>query len=514
MEFLNGLKQKFKEFWESKSKAQKIRLGLSAGLVVLVMAVLIFFMTRPNYVTLYSNLDEKDAGEIVKKLEEMNIPYKLADGGKTILTDAKDVYKVRLELATEGLPGGGQIGFNDIFSKTRLGTTEWEKQVQYTQALQGELARTIEEMDQVETARVHIVQPQKSLFIEPNAQKEASAAVFLKLKPGKELTEEETRGIINLIAHSVEGLKPENITIVDEYGRILSNIPLTEEQNTGEVVNTQLAIQANFQKQLQSSVQSLLEQIFGPGNVAVRVNALLDFDKKTVENRTFAPPNPEQNEGLLRSVQELREYFSGQGSIPEGEPGTGSNVETYQQLNSQGTSDYQKSEVTRNYELNESRENISVAPGAVKKLTVSVVINRELTDEEKDRIVALVGNAVGYDIQRDQITVEGMAFDTQLSDILARQLAEEARNRQRQRIMVIATLLALAAIAAFAYRNSVRRKFRAMEEEKLAQKLAEAQQAASVEIDEKEELYKNVQRLARQRPEEVAKIIRTWLNEE
>jgi flagellar M-ring protein FliF len=514
MEFINNLRQKLKEFWESKSKAQKIRIGLSVALVILMVSILGYFMTRPNYVTLYSNLDEKDAGEIVKKLDDMKIPYQLTDGGRTILTDAKDVYKVRLELAREGLPKGGQIGFSDIFGKTRLGTTEWEKQIQYTQALQGELARTIEEMEQVETARVHIVQPQKSLFIEPNAQREPSAAVFLKIKPGKELTEEETRGIINLIAHSVEGLKPENITIVDEHGRILSNIPLSEEENTKELVNAQLAIQENFQKRLQSSVQSLLEQIFGPGNVAVRVNAQLDFDKKTVENRTFSPPNPEFNEGLLRSVQELREYFSGQGNVPQGEPGVGSNIGTYQQQNQGGTSDYQKSEIIRNYELNESKENIAVAPGAVRKLTVSVVINRELTDGEKEKIVALVGNAVGYDIQRDQITVEGMAFDTQLTDMLSRQLSEEAKSRQRQRILVIITVLVLAAAMVFLYRTLRRRKLQIEEAAELSQKLAEAQQAASVEIDENKELFKNIERLARQRPEEVAKILRTWLNEE
>ncbi|MDN5330951.1 MAG: flagellar M-ring protein FliF [Tepidanaerobacteraceae bacterium] len=513
MDFINSIKQKLKEFWETKSKAQKIRLGLSAAIVVLVVAILGYFVTRPNYVPLYSNLDEKDAGEIVKKLDDMKIPYRLTDGGRTILTDAKDVYKVRLELAREGLPKGGQIGFSDIFGKTRLGITEWEKQIQYTQALQGELARTIEEMEQVEAARVHIVQPQKSLFIEPDGQKEPSAAVFLKMKPGKELTEEETRGIINLIAHSVEGLKPENITIVDEYGRILSNIPLSEEGNTKEVVNAQLAIQENFQKQLQSSVQSLLEQIFGPGNVAVRVNVQLDFDKKTVENRSFAPSNPELNEGLLRSVQELREHFSGQGNIPQGEPGAGTNIGTYQQQNAEGASDYQKTEVIRNYELNESRENIVVAPGAVKKLTVSVVINRDLTEDEKNKIVALVGNAVGYDIQRDQITVEGMAFDTQLADMLSRQLSEEARNRRRQQVIVFVGILLCAAILTIIYRTMLRRK-RQLEETKLAQQLAEAQQAASVEIDENEQMFKNIERLARQRPEEVAKIIRTWLNED
>ncbi|TYP59933.1 flagellar basal-body MS-ring/collar protein FliF [Thermosediminibacter litoriperuensis] len=513
MEFINNFKRQAKEFWESRNRAQKIKLLLSASLLILIVGFLGYFASRPNYVPLYSNLSERDAGEIVKKLEDMKIPYKLSDGGKTILADAKDVYKIRLDLAREGLPKGGVLGFNDIFSKTKLGTTEWEKQLQYTQALQGELTRTIEEMEQVESARVHIVQPQKSLFIEPNEQKEPSAAVFLKLKPGVEITEEETRGILNLIAHSIEGLKPENITIVDEFGRVLSNIPLSEEQNTKEVVNSQLAIQNNFQKQLQASVQSLLEQIFGPGNVAVRVNAQLNFDKKIVENTLFLPVSSETGEGILRSVQELKEHFSGAGNVPIGNPGTDTNIPGYMQLNTDGTSNYQKTEVIRNYEVNESKENLTVAPGTVKKITVSVVINRDLNDEEKNKIATLVGNAIGYDIQRDQITVEGMTFNNQLADILSKQLTEENQRKERQRMLIIISAAAAAILFIIAYRIATERR-RRMEEERLAHELAAAQQAASQVSEEKQEVFSDIEKLARRRPEDVAKILRTWLNEE
>ncbi|ADL07856.1 flagellar basal-body MS-ring/collar protein FliF [Thermosediminibacter oceani] len=517
MEYVNKLKHQVSEFWNSRNKVQKISLILGALLVILTAGLLGYFISRPSYSPLFTNLSMQDAGEIVKRLEDMKIPYKIADGGKTILVESKDVYKTRLNLAQEGLPKGGVLGFSDIFNKTKLGTTDWERQLQYTQALQGELTRTIEEMEQVESARVHIVQPRESLFIEPNAQKEPSAAVFLKLKPGVEIAEEEIRGIINLVAHSVEGLKPENITIVDEFGRVLSNIPLSEEQNTKEEINSQLVIQNNFQKQLQANVQSLLEQIFGPGNVAVRVNAQLNFDKKTVESRLFTPVSSETGDGILRSVQELREHFSGTGSVPTGNPGTGTNIPGYQQPNTNGTSNYQKTEVIRNYEMNESKENVTVAPGTVKKLTVSVVVNRDLNDEEKDKIATLVGNAIGYDIQRDQITVEGMTFNNQLADILSKQLAEENQRREMQRLLIIISAIAAAILFIIAHRI-IAMKRRRMEEEKLAYELAAAQQAASQLSDDvsadNREVFSEIEKLARKRPEDVAKILRTWLNEE
>lgn len=513
------IKTRIIEFWESKSKTQKIRF-LSGTIIVLLSVLLLFyFITKPQYAVLYSNLDTKDAGEIVKRLDAMKVKYRLIDSGKTIEVESKDVYKIRLSLAQEGLPSGGEIGFNDIFGKMNLGMTEWEKQVRYNQALQGELTRTIKELNQVEEARVHLVIPQKTLFIDPSGQKEASAAVFLKLKPGEKLEEEEVRGIINLISHSVEGLKPENVTIVDEYGRVLSNISLSED-NSRQIVDSQFAVQYKFQNDLQSKVQSLLEQIFGPGNVAVRVNAQLNFDKKVVENKLFTSPNPESGEGILRSVQEIKEYFSGNSSSPAGVPGTTSQIPGYQgQQNQGGSSSYQKTDTVKNYEINESIENITIAPGAVKKLTVSVVINRNLTDEEKNKIASLVGSAIGFDSNRDIITVEGMTFERSLTESLAKQMEEDKKSQARQRVYILViSSFALMLFFVIARRLLTARK-RAMEE-KLAEQLILQQAATSSKAEEDLNILeaknrtRDIEILVKNRPEDVAKIIRSWLNEE
>ena len=183
MDYIQRIKHQALEFWQSRDRAQKIKIIVSTIIVVSVLSAIIYLISRPKYVPLYSDLDIKDAGEIVKKLDDNKIPYRLEDGGKTILVDPEQKYKTRLMLAQEGLPKGGSMGFDEIFNKTRLGTTDWERQIQYNQALQGELTKAIEKMEAVESARIYIVQQEKTLFIEPDSSYEPSAAVFLELKP-------------------------------------------------------------------------------------------------------------------------------------------------------------------------------------------------------------------------------------------------------------------------------------------------------------------------------------------
>jgi flagellar M-ring protein FliF len=515
-ENFNKIKQQVSGFWQSRSRAQKIKLFLSAFLIITAIIIFFYIISHPTYAPLYTNLETKDAAQIVKKLDDMNISYRLDDDGKTILVEPKDVYKTRLVLAQDGLPKGGTIGFSDILDKTKLGTTDWERQIQYNQALQGELIRTIEEMENIEKATVNIVKPEKTPFIIPDNQTEPSAAVFLKTKTGDKLSEEEVRGIIFLVAHSVEGLQPENITVIDEYGRILSNISLDLDDKTS--LNSQLELQNEFQNQLQSSVQSLLEQVFGPGNVAVRVNSQLNFDKKTVESKLFSPVDDEEGEGILRSIQDLREHFTGSGNPTGGVPGVDPNTPGYQEITG-GDSTYQKSDVIKNYEINESIENLNVAPGAVKKLTVSVVVNRTLNESEKNSISQMVGNAIGYDPERDQITVEGMTFNTDLTTTLAEQITKQEQQKSLIKKILISAILILIIVALVMYKRRNDRK-RKIEEEKLAQEMIAAQQEVAKEAPaqaagaKEDQIYNNVKQYARHKPEDVAEILRTWLKED
>jgi len=518
MEYFSKVKQQVSDFWQGRNRTQKIGIIVGTVGIIAIFGLLILHINKPKYVPLYSNLDAKDAGAIVKKLEDMKIAYQLEDNGTTISVHPENKYKTRLSLAQEGLPKGSSMGFEEVFSKNRLGTTDWERQVQYNQALQGELTRTIEDMAEIERANIYIVQQEKSLFIEPDSQEEPSAAVYLKMAPGAELKDESIKGIINLVSYAVKGLKPENITVVDEYGRILSDVSNSTEEVDKEAINDQLLIQSNFQKQLQTSVVSLLEQVFGPGNVVARVNAKLNFDKKTVQNKLLYPTNEEAGEGILRSVQEMKEYFSGKGTASGGPPGVDGNVPGYQALNA-GDSEQQRSEVIKNYDINETHENLTVAPGAVDKLTVSVVINRELSENEKYSIAQMVGNAIGCDYDRDQISVEGMEFKNNLADFFAGEMDRQAQRAKLRKYSLLGGLLLLILTAVF-YVWYKRKKERQREEEMIAQELYEVEQAAATkEIEEnlekeKSGIYEKIEKYAQRKPEDVAKVLRTWLSED
>ena len=519
MDYFQKIKHQAFEFWQRRNRVQKIKIIVSAITIVSVLSVMLYLISRPKYVPLYTDLDMKDAGEIVKKLDDNKIPYRLEDGGKTILVDPEQKYKTRLMLAQEGLPKGGSMGFDEIFNKTRLGTTDWERQIQYNQALQGELTKAIEKMEAVESARIYIVQQEKTLFIEPDSSYEPSAAVFLELKPGFEMTKEEVMGIINLITYSVKNMKPENVTVVDQYGRTLSNIALSPEEDSQELINNQLVIQKNFQNQLQASVQSLLEQIFGPGNIAVRVNAQLNFDKKTVQSKLFTPINEETGEGIVRSIQELKEHFSGTGAVPGGTPGVDANIPGYAQIQT-GDSEQQRSEVIKNFDINEIHENLTVAQGAVNKLTVSVVVNRELNDSEKDSIAFMVGNAIGYDPERDQISIEGMEFKNDMAKLFADELARQQREKERLRYFKIIGIALTAILVFIVTRTIVNRRKIKLEEEKLAQEMLAMQQAAATTMQEEaievqdSGAYDKIEKHARRQPEDVAKVLKTWLSED
>ncbi len=515
-EFLKKLAQQLNKLWNQTTKEQKIKIGIIVSATLAGMILLIMFTTRTEYVPLYSNIPIEEAGVVVEKLEEMNIPYKITGQGKTIMVPSAEVYRTRMKLAKEGLPRGGTIGFSDVLERANLGTTDWERRVQYNQALQGELTRTIEGIAQVEKARVHIVIPRDTLFIELQ-QKPATAAVFLKLKPGYRLKPEQVKGIIHLVSHSVEGLKPENVTVIDVNGNILSRGILTGEKDLNiNGMQDKLGLQMAFQERLEDSVQTLLEQVFGPGNVVVRVNAQLNFDQKTIEKNFFEPVTDE--EGIIRSIQMLEESFQGsENPRAAGEPGVTSNIPTYEGITGENQN-YEKTETIKNYEINEIREHLVVSPGSVKKLTVSVVINKELTEEERNIIADIVGSSIGYEPDRDTITVEGIAFDTSLQDRI--NAAMESESQRRDLILkgsAVAVVLLLGFIIFMAIRRNRTRR---------AKQVVKVDTAYTPEIkkdmieelegltDEQSREYREVKRLAWNKPEDVAKLLRTWLNEE
>lgn len=525
-------KERYLALWNKFSKQQRyIFIGSMVALLLAIVIGGLWFGSKPDYVPLYTNLETKDAGEVTAKLQEANIAYQIEETkrGTTILVPAGVVHNTRLSLAVEGLPRGTK-GF-EIFDDSKLGVTEFQNKVNYLQALQGELTRTIEQIGAVQKARVHIVLPEDSLY--KKNEKPATASIMLMMMPNQELSKKEIKGIVNLVSHSVQTLQPENITIVDETGRILNDPDDDEEASVTAKTLTQLEMTKKVQERLQKNVQSLLDQSLGEGRAFVRVSVELDFDDKHTDKQIFTPVVDDA--GIIRSQQEISETYSGSSTVPGGAAGIQSNVPGYVEEENNSNADYERKEATRNYEINEEKQKIVAAPGSIRRLTVAVLVNDDVTPTQQDSILRSVSSAAGINTDRgDTISVEPLPFSTEAADRLR---AMEQAEKDRQDRIFYATvggiLLIIALIGLYFYIKR-RRRLQAeaaererirLEQEAEERRLAE-ERAALIEAGEvdEEELTEEEQKaltekqrlmeLIDARPAEVAMLIKTWLAEE
>lgn len=506
------------ELWGMLGRWQK--LALVGGAVVFLGAVLFFsLLSRPQLVPLFDQMDPADAGDIVAVLDEQKVPYKVGRDGR-LMVPADERYNIQWSLASAGLPKGGSVGY-EIFDQSSFSRTDFERRVNLIRALQGELQRTLERSPGISEARVQIVLQEDSLFIKES--KPATAAVYLKLKPGHDLDPDQVKGIVGFVSRAVQGLRPEDVTVVDDRFRVLSQeLPGSDASSPSQYAGRNLEIQQSFQTNLQKSVQTLLEQVFGPGNVVTRITAELNFDQTTIDRTLFQPVADGQ--GIVKTIQKLQEAYQGSGTVPGGTPGTDSNspgIPNYAGQNGQGPSSYERTETTTAYEVSQIREQVVVAPGTVRRLSVGVVINRDLDPAMQDQVRETIAAVIGADPARsDVITVAGLAFDTSLAQQLQKDL--EAERKAAGGLSTTALVGSLsAAVLAIALLSVVMRRRREMPGEAVAGQVAATlssapqQSVPALTFDPaKEKIREQIEKLTRTKPEMVAEVLRSWLTED
>lgn len=385
--------------FSSLTPARKVSLLITAIVTLASIGLLVHWTGQVDYRVLFSNLSSEDAGNIVNKLQEKKIPYKLSPAGDAISVPTEKVAELRLELAAAGLPQGGSVGF-EIFDNKTLGSTEFEQQLNYRRALQGELSRTINSLEEIQQSRVHLALPKESLFLDE--RKKATASVTVKLKQGKTLRSPQVEGIAHLVASSVEGISPEDVIIVDSRGNILSSVQ--GDSKFARMTNSQAEYQRSMEKEIATRIQSMLENVVGKGKAVVRVSADLDFrlTEKTEEN--YDPESP-----VVRSVKRQTEKSA---------PLTSGNA-----VEADG-SEREKSDETINYEINRVVNKTVMPVGEVQKLSVAVLVDGIYTKNEKgietyqprarkeiDALEELVRKSAGVNTARgDQIVVSEMPF--------------------------------------------------------------------------------------------------------
>src|SRR5919201_1138834 len=413
--------------WGTLGRSQQIALGALAAAGLGLLFLFSTFGRAPDTAVAFANLSDEDAAAVVAKLKEAKIPYELGERG-TVRVPGALVNEVKVMMAGQGLGGKPASGAGfELFNQPAFGITEFAQKVNYQRALEAELARSIGRMDAVESARVHLVIPQETLFA--SQQKEPTASVILKLKPGKRLDRAQVRSISNLVAGSVEGLKPQNVSIVDNNGNTLSQDPAAD--GGAGLTSRQLQIQHDTESGAEQNLQALLDRVLGPGKAAVRVSALMDWDQIEQTAETYTPGDPTQ--APVRSSHEITENSTG-GSQAGGVPGPASNtgngnVPTYQAGSGTGSTS-QKSDKETNYELNKTVQKIVRSPGAVKRLSVSVMLDDDPNNPDPtlaQNVQNPIPAAAGIDPNRgDQLIVTPMAFNRQELQQTEAQMAEAA----------------------------------------------------------------------------------------
>lgn len=409
------------------------KIGLIAGVagVIALVIVLVISAGRQEYKVLFANIAEKDGGAIISQLSQMNVPYRIAEGGGAILVPSEMVYKVRLQLAAQGLPKSGGVGF-ELMESQKFGVSQFVEQVNYQRALEGHLARTIQAMPEIEEARVHLAIPRPSVFVRESQK--PSAAILVQLRPGRVLDPGQVAGVVHLVSSAIPELSPRQVTVVDQRGNLLSGA--ADETGVAGLDRKQLEYLHQVENGIVRRIESILKPITGPDNVRAQVAATLDFSEVEQTSESFKP-NSDAKDQAIRS-QQSTDNQSSTPQPPQGVPGALSNTPpgaaaaplVAPQAGAQppGTpplpmATTAQKDSTINFELDKTIRHTKGEVGAVKRLSVAVVVNHKklvengksklqpFSDPEMAQITNLVREAMGYSKERgDTVNVVNAPF--------------------------------------------------------------------------------------------------------
>jgi flagellar M-ring protein FliF len=413
---MDEIKKNLAALWKGLSASRKVSLIASFLLSLAVLGGVVYLASKPKLTLLYGGLQPAEAQKVVEYLDSKKITYDVADGGRTIMVPSSQVYQVRMGLASEGIPtmSDGGVGF-ELFDKPTFGMSDFMQRANYYRALQGELSRTIRQLDEVANARVLIVVPEDKLF---NQQRqEAKASVFVQLQPGRSLSDDQVRAIRFLVANGVEGLQPERVAVVDSTGKAMADSD-DGGNDGGQLSNKQRQERAELESYLQEKAQSMLDQVLGPGQAVVRVASEIDYSQVQETTEHYDPKN-----SAITTETATTESTTTHSADNASAAGVSAN--TASQNDTTGKSNEEKKENTSNqYQVGKTTENRVTGAGAIKRLTVALMLNERKpttagakatprTTQEIQSLENIVKAAVGFtdsDARKDLISTQEVPF--------------------------------------------------------------------------------------------------------
>lgn len=527
-ERLAKIRTDMKQFWSSRTKKQKITYISSAAAIIALAAFLTFFLSRTEYVPLYSDVSRAEIGRIKEQLDSQGVPSQIAPGGTSILVPRERVDDLLVTLAAEGFPNSGTIDYSFFAENAGFGTTDNEFNMIKLDTMQTELANLIKGFEGVRDASVMITLPTQSVFLS-NSTEQASAAIRLTIDPGHQFTEQQITGLYHLVAKSIPNLSTDDISIMNQY---FEYYDLNTSHNAyGPSIADQMTVKKTIERDLQRQVQMMLGTMMGPDKVVVSVTTDIDFKHENREESLVAPVDEESMEGIALSVQRITETFTGNGPVAggglEAEDPTDNRTGYLEGTFANG--DYERVEETVNNEVNRIRKEIVESPYKIRDIGIQVMVEPPVADdaasmpaglqEDVERILETIirtsidkeaaGTLTDEDLN-DKIYVSVQPFNGKVVESPA------TESVIPWWVYVIGGALLLIIIVLFVLFVRNRRKAQETEEELILEEQVELD-VDDINQDMETEgtlRRKQLEKMAKEKPEEFAKLLRTWLAEE
>jgi flagellar M-ring protein FliF len=509
-ELFQNLRKQAIELFQKLSTTQKLVGGGLIFVLVVAVGLLMFVNSQTKYSVLERGVSVQKAGEITAKLDELQIKWKMDNNSTTVLVDESKIDKARMDLTVSGVTNGDGITWDEALSKMSITMTSEEKNRLFLLAQQNALERAIKTLNGVEDAIINLYITAPSAFLNPDTDV-AKASVILTLKSGIVLTDEQVNGIVMIMSNAVQGLEPARITITDQSGKQLNR---AENDPGAFATNRQEEVRIQIEERMNRNLNDFLATIYGEDNVRVRTHVTLDFDRQSQESIAFSPPIEGASDGLVRSMTSLKEKVANTGS--GGAPGTDSNTDTAYAETGTGDSSYQKASETLNYELNQVKTVIEKAEGQIKNLTIAVIINKSalvdttLSDEHKLEIMNLVTGASGIG---DPRKIQVSALDFKISDLIpVVPTTAGILGVPYWLIFVILGVMVVTGVISFII-------IRFNKKTKLQEAQADIAERESFEeintdFQNKSSPKYQIEKFIDAKPEAVAQLLRSWLNED
>ena len=434
--------QQLAAIWKQLGLNQRISIVMATLVTIAGLAGLALWSSHADYALLYGKMDETESAKVVAALEEQKVPYKVNQSGGAILVPADRVYQLRMQMASKGIPQGQGVGF-EIFDKANFGISDFVQHANYARAVQGELARTISQLDQVESARVMIVMPENRLL--SDIGRKPTASVFVRVKGNGQLPQSAVNSIRFLVANSVEGLQANSVSVVDNQGNVLSENQ--ENDSIAGLSGNQLSARRNLEQYLTKKAEGMLEKVLGPGQAVVRVSADIDWDTVTKTEEKFDPDSKVErsttiNDDTTESTMSPTGGLPGSSANGSEKDGATTNALAAAPVNGSHT---HKKTTTSSYEINKNTSSIIGAAGGLKRLTTAVFIAERFegkgtdrkavprTPEEMEKLRRIVQNALGIQEngadRKDEIALEEMPFSDQAVTEITQQLDQQEKKQ-------------------------------------------------------------------------------------